>query len=122
LRRSRRFLQRQSADGGIPRVKELAYEQAGGSTKRWHSPGASVQARLTMTPINVKLTIKEVELLAALASDQLFRREFIDPKMPGYKGNSAEIGMGKALVARLRSILNPGFVAKTSTSARAARG
>ncbi len=75
-----------------------------------------------MTPINVKLTLKEVELLAALASDQLFRREFIDPKMPGYKGNSAEIGQGKALVARLRSILNPGFVAKTPSTARAARG
>ena len=73
-----------------------------------------------MTPtINVKLTSKEIELLAALASDQLFRREFIDPKMPGYKGNSAEIGMGKALVSKLRSILNPGFVSKTSSSSSA---
>jgi hypothetical protein len=70
-----------------------------------------------MTPtINVKLTAKEIELLAGLASDQLFRREFIDPKMPGYKGNSAEVGMGKALVSKLRSILNPGFVSKTSSS------
>ena len=80
-----------------------------------------------MAPINVKLTPKEIELLAALASDQLFRREFIDPKMPGYKGNSAEVAMGKALVTRLRSILNPSFTAKTSStaansSARAARG
>ena len=80
-----------------------------------------------MSPINVKLTPKEIELLAALASDQLFRREFIDPKMPGYKGNSAEVAMGKALVSRLRTILNPGFTTKTSassanTSARAARG
>ncbi|HEY3742603.1 MAG TPA: helix-turn-helix domain-containing protein [Bryobacteraceae bacterium] len=80
-----------------------------------------------MTPtINVKLTPKEIELLAALASDQLFRREFIDPKMPGYKGNSGEIQLGKALVSKLRSILNPGFVSKTSASstpasARAAR-
>ena len=82
-----------------------------------------------MAPINVKLTPKEIELLVSLASDQLFRREFIDPKMPGYKGNSAEVSMGKALVTRLRSILNPGFVSKTSSSstssnssARAARG
>ena len=80
-----------------------------------------------MAPINVKLTPKEIELLAALASDQLFRREFIDPKMPGYKGNSAEVSMGKALVSRLRTILNPGFTTKTSSaasstsSARAAR-
>ena len=82
-----------------------------------------------MAPINVKLTPKEIELLVSLASDQLFRREFIDPKMPGYKGNSAEVSQGKALVSRLRSILNPGFVSKTSSSstssnssARAARG
>ena len=59
-----------------------------------------------MTAINVKLTSKEIELLAGLASDQLFRREFIDPKIPGYKKNSGEISMGKALVARLRSILD----------------
>lgn len=79
-----------------------------------------------MAPINVKLTPKEIELLVGLASDQLFRREFIDPKMPGFKGNSAEVSMGKALVARLRTILNPGFTTKTAsstnTSARAARG
>ena len=36
-----------------------------------------------MALIVLKLTAKEIELLAQLASDQLFRREFIDPKMPG---------------------------------------
>ena len=35
-----------------------------------------------MTLITIKLTINELELLTNLASDQLFRREFIDPKMP----------------------------------------
>jgi hypothetical protein len=59
-----------------------------------------------MTLITVKLTTKELELLTTLASDQLFRREFIDPKMPGYKSNSAEVSLGKALVARFRSILD----------------
>ncbi len=60
-----------------------------------------------MTIITVKLTIKEVKLLANLASDQLFRREFIDPKMPGYKSDSGEISLGKVLVARLRSLATP---------------
>lgn len=57
-----------------------------------------------MTFINVKLTLQELELLASLASDQLFRREFIDPKMPGYKTKPGEILEAKALVARLRSL------------------
>jgi hypothetical protein len=48
-----------------------------------------------------------LKLLATLASDQLFRREFIDPKMPGYKTNPAEISMGKSLVARLQSMIDP---------------
>lgn len=38
-----------------------------------------------MTLITVKFTPKELDLLRSLASDQLFRREFIDPRMPGYK-------------------------------------
>lgn len=57
-----------------------------------------------MPVTTVKLTDQELKLLVALASDQLFRREFIDPKMPGYKLNPAELDLGKKLVARLRSI------------------
>ena len=62
----------------------------------------------SMTQITIKLTIQELELLTALAADQLFRREFIDPKLPGYRINFAEIRMAKGLVARLRGFLNPG--------------
>jgi hypothetical protein len=51
-----------------------------------------------MTFIIVKLTAREVELLAALASDQLFRREFIDRKMPGYRCNPEDLGLGRKLV------------------------
>jgi hypothetical protein len=57
-----------------------------------------------MTLINVKLTLKELDLLTSLASDQLFRREFIDPKMPGYRSNPAEVSLGKKMVERLRSV------------------
>ncbi len=69
-----------------------------------------------MTFITVKLTTKELELLTSLASDQLFRREFIDPKMPGHVSDSAEMSLGKALVVRLRSILDPSSVKRTPTA------
>jgi len=55
-----------------------------------------------MQHVTLKLTVEELRLLATLASDQLFRREFIDPNMPGYKSNIAEMKLGKALVERLR--------------------
>jgi hypothetical protein len=56
--------------------------------------------------MNLKLTLEELKLLATLASDQSFRRQFIDPKMPGFRTNPGEITLGKALVARLRLILD----------------
>ncbi|MGJ5814389.1 hypothetical protein [Paludibaculum fermentans] len=54
----------------------------------------------------VKLSTREIELLVSLASDQLFRREFIDPKMPGHVSKSEDITLGKSLVARLKAILD----------------
>jgi len=52
----------------------------------------------------VRLTDQELKLLVTLATDQLFRREFIDPKMPGYRFDPAELHLGKKLVARLQSM------------------
>lgn len=57
-----------------------------------------------MTSVTAKFTGKELELLRTLASDQLFRREFIDPRLPGYKSNSTELSLGKKLVERLRQL------------------
>ncbi len=54
----------------------------------------------------LKFTVQELELLITLVSDQLFRREFIDPKVPTYKSKSAETDLGKALVARLQRIVD----------------
>ena len=54
-----------------------------------------------MKYVTLKLTLEELRLLATLASDQLFRKEFIDPKMPGYRPNG-DINLGKSLVGRLR--------------------
>ena len=55
-----------------------------------------------MTQISVKFTTHEIELLSSLASDQLFRREFIDPRMPGHRSNPADLSLGKKLVERMR--------------------
>lgn len=52
--------------------------------------------------ISVKFTARELELLSSLASDQLFRREFIDPRIPGHKLNPLDLNLGKKLVERLR--------------------
>jgi hypothetical protein len=60
-----------------------------------------------MTLITLKLTLEELELMTTLVSDQLFRREFIDPKMPGHKSNSEEMKLGKALVARMKLMVDP---------------
>ncbi|HUK18864.1 MAG TPA: hypothetical protein VLW65_20735 [Bryobacteraceae bacterium] len=58
-----------------------------------------------MKNVKLELTVEELALVTSLASDQLFRKEFIDPKMPGYKADPAELAMGKDLVVRLRSIV-----------------
>ena len=57
-----------------------------------------------MTSIHIKLTTEEAELLGSLASDQLFRREFIDPKMPGHRANPGAVRLGKQIVERLQSM------------------
>jgi hypothetical protein len=60
-----------------------------------------------MTLMTLNLTFQELELLTTLVSDQLFRREFIDPKMPGYRSNSEEMKRGKALEGRLKLLVDP---------------
>jgi hypothetical protein len=55
-----------------------------------------------MKKLTLKLTEDEVRVLTTLASDQLFRKEFIDPKLPGYKQNSGDLALGKRVVGRLR--------------------
>ena len=61
-----------------------------------------------MKRIKFTVTVEELRLLASLASDQLFRRRFIDPRMPGYKGSPKEVERGKALVGRMRLIVDEG--------------
>ncbi|PWU11719.1 MAG: hypothetical protein C5B51_02065 [Terriglobia bacterium] len=61
--------------------------------------------RTIMKNIKFEVSQSEILLLITLLSDQLFRREFIDPKMPGYKGDPAELAMGKELVLRSKSVV-----------------
>lgn len=68
-----------------------------------------------MQQIALKLTTEELELLTTLAADQLFRKEFIDPKMPGYKTNPEELRIAKALIGRLRFMLDPTPAKKSTT-------
>ncbi len=70
-----------------------------------------------MKRMTLRLTVEELGLLATLAGDQLFRKEFIDPKMPGYRIDAREMSMGKTLVARLRRMVDP--VGAERASARA---
>lgn len=56
------------------------------------------------TAVSVKFTAVELRLLTALAADQLFRREFIDPKMPGHRADPEGLRIGKHLVERLRKM------------------
>jgi len=56
-----------------------------------------------MIRISLKFNTQELALLSNLAADQLFRKEFIDPKFPGYESNPAELRLGKQLVERMRS-------------------
>lgn len=65
-----------------------------------------------MTSFNLKLTDTELRLLTVLAADQLFRREFIDSRMPGYRPDNAEMLLGKKLVERLRTVADGGYAAK----------
>ena len=66
-----------------------------------------------MKLITLKLTVKELELLTALAEDQLFRKEFIDPRMPGHRSNPEDMDLSKTLVARLRKIIDPSSAKRT---------
>jgi hypothetical protein len=73
-----------------------------------------------MTLLTLKLTIEELELLTTLASDQLFRREFIDPRMPGHRANPKEMALGKALVGRMRLMVGQGVPERTAPPKRTA--
>ena len=60
-----------------------------------------------MKRLTLKLTTEELKLLTALAADQLFHQEFIDPRMPGHQTHRDQLNLGKALVGRMRLLATP---------------
>ena len=65
--------------------------------------------------ITLKLTVEELRLLTSLAADQLFRKEFIDPRMPGHRSDFDQLNLGKALVGRLRPMVDAGYAKRTQS-------
>jgi hypothetical protein len=59
-----------------------------------------------MKKLTLEFTVEELSALTDMASNQLFRKQFIDPKMPGFVPNSEELGLCKNLVGRLRSAVD----------------
>jgi hypothetical protein len=55
-----------------------------------------------LTLITLKFTLTELQILTGLAADQLFRKEFIDSRLPGFTSNAPELNVGKQLIQRMR--------------------
>jgi hypothetical protein len=55
--------------------------------------------------IEEELTIEELSVLLPLASDQLFRNEFIDIRIPGYEQNREKVKAAKAVISRIKDRL-----------------
>jgi hypothetical protein len=63
-----------------------------------------------MKKVTLEFTPEELGVLTAMASDQLFRKQFIDPKMPGFIPNHDELDLCKNVVGRLRTAIENGRV------------
>jgi hypothetical protein len=59
-----------------------------------------------MKKLTLEFTVEELSALTDMASNQLFRKQFIDPKMPGFVPNQDELGLCKNLVGRLRTAMD----------------
>ena len=58
-----------------------------------------------MKKISISLTLEELQALATLADNQLFRVKYIDPKMPGYSIHPKELEVATAAVQALTEAL-----------------
>jgi hypothetical protein len=56
--------------------------------------------------ISLELTAEDLRILLSLASDALFREQFIDTRMPGFQLNTERLQHSKNLVTRLQQILH----------------
>jgi hypothetical protein len=58
-----------------------------------------------MKKISVQFTLEELQAAVTLASNQMFRVKYIDPKMPGYVTNPVELNASKAALQALQDAL-----------------
>ncbi|MGD0500767.1 MAG: hypothetical protein ABSC23_20315 [Bryobacteraceae bacterium] len=58
-----------------------------------------------MKKISVQFTLEELQAAVTLASNQMFRVKYIDPKMPGYVTNPVEFNASKAALQALQDAL-----------------
>jgi hypothetical protein len=67
-----------------------------------------VTMKISMKKVTLEFTPEELGVLTTMASDQLFRKQFIDPKMPGFVQNHDELDLCKSVVGRLRTAVEDG--------------
>ena len=93
----------------------MTFEEALDSGLGWEyrawtwDPSLSAKCYTAVNPmkkITLEFTTEELGILTTMASDQLFRKQFIDSKMPGFRPNREELDMCKNLVGRLRSVVD----------------
>ena len=53
----------------------------------------------------MQLTFQELEVLLPLATDQLFRNEFIDRRIPGFQKSPQDIQAAKAVLNQIKERL-----------------
>ena len=68
-----------------------------------------------MKKISISLTLEELQALATLADNQLFRVKYIDPKMPGYSIQPKELEVATAAVQTVTEALKAAKELKPKT-------
>ena len=64
-----------------------------------------IRHQTTTKKLSLQLTVDELEVLLPLASDQLFRNEFIDIRFPGFDKHIEQIRSAKAVIGRIKERL-----------------
>lgn len=68
--------------------------------------GASPALEPRQQKVSIELTTEDLRILLSLASDALFRQQFIDTRMPGFRQDTECLQYSKDLVEQLRKILH----------------
>jgi len=71
----------------------------------YHRGTQEIRHKTSIKKPSLDLTIEELEVLLPLASDQLFRNEFIDIRIPGFEQNREKVQAAKAVISRIKERL-----------------